>query len=65
MTNVEAVDAFLALKAEVDRLLARLTAAGADHFGVAPSEIHWGHVGSLSRATDLLRDAADALGGAA
>ena len=45
--NSEAVDAFLAKKAEIDTMLTRLAALSADHFNATPEEIHWGHVGNL------------------
>jgi hypothetical protein len=52
-----ALDAFLAEKAEVDALLARLTRVSADHFCAHPDAVHWGHVGSLCRARELLQEA--------
>ena len=41
-----ALDAYMARKAEIDTMLARLTALSDDHFGVGPDEINWGHVAS-------------------
>lgn len=63
MAKVEALGAFLAKKAEIDRLLARLAAASAEHFGVAPADVNWGHVGALEyQAEQLHRICAFALG---
>ncbi|SUZ33246.1 hypothetical protein ROE7235_03015 [Roseibaca ekhonensis] len=58
--NSTAVDAFLAAKAEIDNMLARLTALSDDHFETDPDEIHWGHVGTLSHYRDSLREISDA-----
>ena len=35
-----ALDAYMARKAEIDTMLARLTALSDDHFGVGPDEIN-------------------------
>lgn len=40
-TNEQALDAFLAAKAEIDRLLAELTSLSSDHFHTSPDEITW------------------------
>ena len=50
-----ALDAFMARKAEIDAMLARLTALSADHFETSPEEINWGHVGTLGHYASLLR----------
>ena len=47
-TNEKALDAFIAAKAEIDAMLERLAALGADHFETSPDEINWGHVGTLN-----------------
>ena len=57
--NSEAVDAFLAKKAEIDTMLTRLAALSADHFNATPEEIHWGHVGNLEFYTSLLKRVTD------
>lgn len=44
--NAEALDAFLAAKAEIDAMLTRLQALSADHFETHPDGINWGHVGN-------------------
>lgn len=56
----KAVDAFLATKAEIDDMLARLTALSDDHFETDPDELHWGHVGTLNHYRDRLREISDA-----
>ena len=57
--NSEAVDAFLAKKAEIDTMLTRLAALSADHVNATPEEIHWGHVGNLEFYTSLLKRVTD------
>ena len=46
--NDQALDAFIAAKAEID-----------DHFETHPDEIHWGHVGMLNHYAGLLRQITD------
>lgn len=52
-----ALDRFIALKAEIDRMLGQLAGASADHFGVDPDAVNWGHVGSLGYVAERLREA--------
>lgn len=40
--NQVALDAFIARKADIDRMLERLTALSGDHFNVSPGEINFG-----------------------
>ena len=54
-----ALDAYVARKAEIDTMLARLKALSDDHFGVAPDEINWGHVGTLAHYAELLKRITD------
>jgi len=54
-----ALDAFIAAKAEIDVMLERLKALSDDHFETRPDEIHWGHVGTLKHYADLLRQITD------
>ena len=51
----QALAAFLAKKAEIDAMLARLAALSDDHFDTSPDEINHGHVGTLGRYAGLLR----------
>ena len=37
-----AQDAFIAKKAAIDTMLARLQALSAEHFNTHPDEVHWG-----------------------
>ena len=39
-TNDTALDAFIAAKAEIDTMVARLAAHSADHFGSSPKEVN-------------------------
>ncbi len=57
--NIQALDAFLAAKLEIDAMLERLAALSADHFEVTPDEIHWGHVGTLDHYRAKLREITD------
>jgi hypothetical protein len=58
--NTTALSAFLAEKVEIDAMLARLNALIDEHFGYAPDEIHWGHVGTLAHCAELLKRITDA-----
>ena len=51
-----ALDAFLAVKVEIDAILERLAGLSADHFETSPDEIDWGHVGTLNHYRDRLRE---------
>ena len=54
-----ALDAYMARKAEIDTMLARLKALSDDHFNAAPDEINWGHVGTLAHYAELLKRITD------
>ena len=54
-----ALDAYIARKAEIDTMLARLTALSDDHFNVSPDEVDWGHVGTLAHYAELLKRITD------
>lgn len=58
-TNDAALDVFIAAKAEIDAMLARLAAHSADHFGYSPEEVNWGHVGTLDQYRARLREITD------
>ena len=58
--NDAALSAFIARKAEIDAMLARLNAISDDHFDCAPDEINWGHVGTLAHYASLLKQITDA-----
>jgi hypothetical protein len=55
-----ALDAFIARKAEIDRMLERLRALSDEHFGYRPDEINWVHIGTLAHYAELLRRITDA-----
>ena len=57
--NIKATEAFIARKAEIDEMLQRLRTLSDDHFGYAPDEINWGHVGSLASYAELLKRITD------
>ena len=55
-THEGALDAFLATKAEIDRLLAELVTSSTDHFHASPDEITWSHVGSAHHIRERLKE---------
>lgn len=54
-----AKDAFIAKKAAIDTMLARLQALSDNHFDSHPGEVHWGHVGNLEYYAELLKRITD------
>ena len=54
-----ALQKFLARKVEIDTMLARLQVLSDDHFNVDPEAVNWGHVGSIERYAELLRQITD------
>jgi hypothetical protein len=58
-SNEDALAAFAQRKAEIDAMLGRLQSLSDDHFGVAPDEVTWGHVGTLGYYAELLKRVTD------
>ena len=58
-TNTDALAAFVSKKAEIDAMLIRLQALSGDHFGYAPDEVTWAHVGTLEHYAELLKRITD------
>jgi hypothetical protein len=58
-SNGDALAAFVQKKAEIDAMLTRLQALSDDHFGYAPDEITWAHVGTLEHYAELLKRITD------
>ena len=58
-SNEDALAAFVSRKAEIDAMLTRLQALSDDHFGYAPDEVTWAHVGTLEHYADLLKRITD------
>ena len=58
--NSKALAAFIAKKAEIDTMLARLAGLSADHFNTDPDALHWGPVGHLEFYASQLRRVTDA-----
>lgn len=54
-----ALAAFVAQKAEIDEMLARLQGLSDDHFCAHPEEITCGHVGTLEHYASLLKRITD------
>ena len=59
--NDQALAAFVTRKAEIDAMLERLAGLSDDHFGVAPDDVNWAHVGDLGYVIEKLREASDFL----
>lgn len=57
--NDAVLAAFIARKAEIDAALDRIRAASADHFFVAPEDVHWGNVTALADHAALLKRLTD------
>lgn len=57
-TNDKALAAFIAAKAEIDRILADLASLSAEHFQATPDEITWGHVGTANHIRERLQEVA-------
>ena len=53
-SNQQALAAFVQKKAEIDAMLTRLQTLSEDHFGYAPDDVTWSHVGSLEHYAELL-----------
>ena len=53
--NADALAAFVQKKAEIDAMLTRLQALSDDHFGYAPDDVTWAHVGTLEDYAELLK----------
>jgi hypothetical protein len=58
-SNDDALAAFVQMKAEIDAMLSRLQSLSDEHFGVAPDEVTWSHVGSLGHYAELLKRVTD------
>ena len=55
----QALAAFVSKKAEIDEMLTRLQALSDDHFGYAPDDVTWSHVGTLEHYAELLKRITD------
>jgi hypothetical protein len=55
----QALAAFVSKKAEIDAMLTRVQALSDDHFGYAPDEVSWAHVGTLEHYAELLKRITD------
>jgi hypothetical protein len=58
-SNEDALAAFVQRKAEIDAMLSRIQTLSHEHFGLAPDEVTWGHVGTLEHHAELLRRITD------
>ncbi len=55
----KALAAFVAKKAEIDAMLARLQSLSDDHFGADPETVGWGEVATLGHHAELLKQITD------
>ena len=55
----QALAAFVSKKAEIDTMLTRLQTLSDNHFGYAPDDVTWSHVGTLEHYAELLRRITD------
>jgi hypothetical protein len=58
-SNEDALAAFISKKAEIDIMLTRLQALSDDHFGYAPEDVTWSHLGTLEHYAELLKRVTD------
>lgn len=52
--NSQALETFVELAALIKMRLDRLQEAADNHFDLSPEQIHWGHVGDLTRYAEVL-----------
>jgi hypothetical protein len=55
----KAQSAFIAKKAQIDTILARLQKLSADHFEIDPDKVDWGDVGTIGHVLEYLQEASD------
>jgi hypothetical protein len=55
----KAQSAFIAKKAQIDIILARLQKLSADHFELDPDKVDWGDVSTIGHVLDYLQEASD------
>jgi len=60
--NDAALATFMAGKAEIDTLLARIQQASNNHFGTDPERVTWGDADSLGFVTERLKEITEFLG---
>jgi hypothetical protein len=58
-SNGDALASFVQKKAEIDTMLTRLQALSDDHFGYAPEDVTWSHLGTLEHYAELLKRITD------
>ena len=58
-SNEQALAAFVAKKAEIDRMLTRIQQLSDEHFGYSPDEITWSHAEGLAHYAELLKRITD------
>jgi hypothetical protein len=58
-SNEDALAAFVQKKAGIHAMLTLLQALSEDHFGYAPDDVTWSHVGTLEHYAELLKRITD------
>ena len=58
-SHEQALAAFVSKKGKIDAMLTRLQVLSADHFGYAPDDVTWSHVGTLEHYAELLKRITD------
>jgi hypothetical protein len=58
-SNCDVLAAFVSKKSEIGTMLARFQALIDDHFGYAPDDVTWSHVGTLEHYAELLKRITD------
>lgn len=59
MSRPTAINAFIARKAEIDTMLARIQELSESHFNADPDKVDWAHVGTLDYYAELLKRITD------
>lgn len=62
MDKEKSLDAFIKKIGETELLLSKISEHIANHMGVSPDEVHWGHVGSASHVTTTLENLCEFMG---
>ena len=55
----QALAAFVSKTAEIDDMLDRIKSLSDDHFGYAPENVTWDHVGTLGYYAEMLKRVTD------
>ena len=62
-TQTRAVDRYIVLYAEAEELIAQIKERHEINYGIEPSEVDWGHVGTMSHFVEILQYALHSIPG--